>query len=115
MDDLSTFATLLLAAITLATAAGVGFQRGKITKLRGELDEADKRSERLSRELDDTKTKLEQCRTDLDALGRVVTAEAHWTAIGHLLDEHHAEAKEHWVRQGDVLGRIAEIVEAYRR
>ncbi len=115
MDDLGSFGTLLLAAITLATAAGVGFQRGKIAKLRGELDEADKRANRISAELTDTRTALDQCRSDLDALGRVVTGEAHWNAISDQLGDHDKAAREHWRAQLEILSKVAEVVEAYRR
>lgn len=111
MDDLQTFITLLLAVITLSTAAGVGFQRGKIGQLRGELAEERERGEATKRELQDSITEAKRLRTDLDALSRVVTGEAHWTAIGQQLDEHHNAAQGHWHAQDDKLERIASAVE----
>lgn len=111
MDTFTTYAGLLLAVITLATAAGVGFQRGKIAKLKSDAAEADARAERLSLELRDTQALLHKTQTDLDALTRVVTGEAHWTAIGNTLDEHHHESTTHWSKQNELLTRIAELLE----
>lgn len=112
MDQFTTYAGLLLAVITLATAAGVGFQRGKIARLRGELAESDARSARLADELRDTQANLEKTSTELAALTRVVTGEAHWTAIGQTLDEHHSEATDHWRRERGLLERVVQLLEA---
>lgn len=115
MDTLtpaSTFILLLLSVITLATAAGVGFQRGKIAKLNSDLTESDARATRLERALADTRTELATAQTDLAALGRVVTGEAHWIAIGEQLDHHHQEAMTQWKRERDALERIAVAVES---
>jgi chromosome segregation ATPase len=122
VNDFSTFATLLLAVITLGAAFGIGFQRGKIAKLRGERDEerdradrADARADRHEAEVKKLEEEVHSCREELEALGRAVRHEAEWIAVGDLLDRHHAEAKEHWQDQSGVLKQIAEIVEAYRR
>jgi hypothetical protein len=110
-----TFATLLLAVIALGAAAGVGFQRGKIGRLETDLERETKRGDRAEKRVGDVEAELHQCQSDLAALGRVVTGEAHWTAISHMLEEHHGDATEYWRRHGELLERIAEIVEAYRR
>lgn len=111
LTPLSTFVLLLLSVITLATAAGVGFQRGKIAKLRGDVTEAEERATRLERTLTETRTELALARTDLQALGRVVTGEAHWIAIGDQLETHHTEAMQHWEGEQSTLERIALAVE----
>lgn len=114
MDALTPFGTfvlVLLSVITLATAAGVGFQRGKIAKLNSDLAEADARATRLEKALADTRLELATATTDLAALGRVVTGEAHWVAIGQQLDHHHDEAMTHWTAEQDTLTRIAETLE----
>lgn len=111
LTPLSTFVLLLLSVITLATAAGVGFQRGKIAKLNSDLTEADARAGRLERDLTATRAELATARTDLDALGRVVTGEAHWVAIGDKLDTHHDEAMTHWSAEQSTLDRIATALE----
>jgi chromosome segregation ATPase len=115
LGSLGTFATLLLAVIALGAAAGVGFQRGKIGRLEKDLDRATTRADRAETRVEKVEGELHQCRSDLDALGRVVTGEAHWTAIGQMLEEHHGDATDYWRRHGETLERIAEIVEAYRR
>lgn len=47
----------------------------------------------------------------IDALGKVVTGEAHLVAIGDLLTEHHAEAKANWVLVTGTLGHVDETME----
>lgn len=111
LTPLSTFILLLLSVITLATAAGVGFQRGKIAKLNSDLAESDARAARLEKALTETRAELATARVDLDALGRVVTGESHWVAIGETLDHHHAEAMVNWERERETLERIALAVE----
>lgn len=112
MEQFTTYAGWILAIITLATAAGVGFQRGKIAQLRGELTEADARADRLASELSDTQTKLASTNTQLEALAKVVTGEAHWTAISHTLDEHHLKAEQHWTNEQQLLQRVVQLLEA---
>lgn len=112
MEAFTTYAGWILAIITLATAAGVGFQRGKIARLKSDAAEADSRAERLANELRDTQQQLHKTTADLDALTRVVTGEAHWTAIGHTLDEHHSEALQHWTRERELLQRVVQLLEA---
>lgn len=108
---LGDFVILLLSVITLATAAGVGFQRGVIGRLRGDVTEAAARADRLAIELAESRSDGKQLRADLDALSRVVTGEAHWVAIGSKLDEHHEDAQTHWRRNDETLERIARAVE----
>lgn len=110
-ENAGAFVTLLLTVITLSTAAGVGFQRGKIGQLRGELSEERDRRERQGHELIDARAETEQLRTDLDALGRLVTGEAHWVSIGHDLAEHHQESVRRWERMEGILERIASAIE----
>jgi hypothetical protein len=98
MDDIGKILTLALVVLTLATAAGFGLQRGRISDLNGRLKEADEELVRKDRRLTEAEAKVLKLETDLDALARVVTGEAHWTAIGEKLDLHHQEAETHWSR-----------------
>lgn len=109
MDDLGKLLTIGLAILAIATAAGFGLQRGRIGQLQDRLTDSDKEVERQDRrreaaeqELETYKTKanseIAQLKTDLAALARVVTGEAHWIAIGDKLDIHHKEAETHWAR-----------------
>lgn len=118
LNDLQGFLGLLIAVVAIGAAAGVGFQRGKIGKLRGELAEADARANRLASDLGETRTdltdaqgKIETLSADLDSLGRVVTGEAHWTAISGQLEDHDLAAREHWRQQLALLTIIANSAE----
>lgn len=117
MDDLGKLLTIGLAILALATAAGFGWQKGRIGNLQGRLDDSDKELERETRRREDAQTELEtykttanaeiaQLKTDLAALTRVVTGEAHWVAIGAQLDTHHREAQQQWRAELDLLGEI---------
>lgn len=86
--DAQSFIGLLIAVVAIAAAAGTGWQRGKIAKLNADLDAADRRADRLSGQLEETNAALEKqtevcagIRRDHDALSRVVTGDAHFTAI----------------------------------
>jgi hypothetical protein len=114
MGTLTSVVTLLLAVITLSTAAGVGFQRGKIGQLRGEVNEQTERADRLTVELSESRHETAGLRRDLDALGRVVTGEAHWVAIAGQLETHHEAAAAHWTAQQASLDRLASILERQR-
>ncbi len=106
MDDVTGLITLALAVVTLATAAGLGLQRGRIASLQGQLDESDKELKRVKDRHTEAIAELKVVRADLEALGRVVTGEAHWVAIGDKLDVHHAEATAHWTNDERILAEI---------
>lgn len=113
--------TTAIGVVSLASFAGVGFMRGRVLDLRAQLTEsrAETDSLRASRaedraELERTKGDLKSCRSDLDALTRVVTGEAHWVALGQHLDEHHQEARAHWVRSEANTQRMIAALEALK-
>lgn len=106
MDDFAKILSLALAILAFATAAGFGLQRGRITDLNGRLKEADEELVRKERRLTEAESQVTQLKTDLAALGRVVTGETHWVAIGELLEEHHTEAATHWKRDEQILEEI---------
>lgn len=123
MDDFGKLLTLALALLALATAAGFGLQRGRISSLRDQLSDSDKEIERIDRRREAAESELEahkvrsdakiaQLETDLAALSRVVTGEAHWVAIGHKLDEHHEQAETHWARDEQLLEEIRDRLPA---
>lgn len=90
--------TVVATLFAVASFVGLGYTRGRVTALREEL-----RDEREGRSSDrdtikELRSDLTVARNDLAALGRVVTAEAHWVAIGDQLNEHHVEAKAYWAR-----------------
>lgn len=94
--NFSDLLTGALGILALATAAGYGLLRGRVTALRDELK--DEREGRAAdrRDRDEARNEVKQLRTDLNALTRVVTGEVHWVAIGAQLGEHHTEARAHW-------------------
>jgi hypothetical protein len=113
MDDFMRLLTLVLTVVTIATACGLGLQRGRIASLQSQLDDSRKEIADKDRRLSDAErsgteqaAEMGRLRTDLGALGRVVTGEAHWTAIGHKLDEHHDAAAEHWETNDLLLKEI---------
>lgn len=117
MDNLGTILTVALAILALATAAGFGLQRGRIANLQGRLEDSDKELERQDRRREAAEGELEaykvtsgakvtQLETDLAALARVVTGEAHWIAIGEKMDDHHNGAVDHWKDERSLLEEI---------
>lgn len=112
MDDFGKLLTIALALLALATAAGFGLQRGRIGDLRQQLEDSDKEMARKDRRLSEAETEVQQLKTDLTALTRVVTGEAHWVAIGQKLDEHHEQAETHWARDEHLLEEIRDRLPA---
>lgn len=58
----------------------------------------------------DSDSKVAQLTADLNALKRVVTGEVHWVALGQQLEEHHAEAMEHWQREEEAWGDVLALL-----
>lgn len=128
MPDLDQLLPIALVVLTLATAAGFGLQRGRLSQqekrietLQGQLKESDdelarkdRRQAEAERALEKHKTEssaeIQRLKTDLAALARVVTGEAHWTAIGEKLDVHHQEAEAHWAKAEGLAGDILEVL-----
>lgn len=112
MDDFGRILNVVLAVVSIAALGGVGYVRGRIGDLREQLTDARAEISDLDRRLTKVTAERDQTATDLDALSRVVTGEAHWVAIGTQLDTHHTEATTHWTRDEKLLG---DILEAIRR
>lgn len=90
--------SLLATVFGIASIAGFGLMRGRVSSLREELK--DEREGRASdrQTIKDLRADLLVAQNDLAALGRVVTAEAHWVAIGEQLEHHHHDATAYWKR-----------------
>ena len=100
--------------VALTTLAGLGLLRGTVIGLREQVrDERDLSASLRTRHAEDAQ-KIGQLSTDLAALGRVVTGEAHWIAIGQQLDLHHASAAEHWTEQRVLLTEIRDNLRGTR-
>jgi uncharacterized protein HemX len=118
MPGIGDLLSIALAAISIATLAGLGFVRGRMTDLREQLRDSREETASLKASraddralIDQQKTELKACRTDLDALARVVTGEVHWVALSHHLDQHHEEARAHWIRSESNTERMIKALE----
>lgn len=90
--DTGTILNTFLIVLAISTAAGLGLMRGVVTNLRENLKDAREEIADKDRRLDACEVKTAQLSSDLDALSRVVTGEAHWVHLEALLDEHHKAA-----------------------
>jgi chromosome segregation ATPase len=111
-EDLGRLLNIALAVVAIATLGGFGYVRGRIGDLRDQLKDAREEIADKDRRLTKVTTEAQQLRTDLDALSRVVTGEAHWTAIGDKLDEHHRDAEGHWTDEKTLLEEIRDRLPA---
>lgn len=89
--------TAVFAVATIVAGAWAGLQRGTTQNLREANGDLRDRANDLEKERDEALVKIVTLKSDLDALARVVTGEAYLTALGIKLDEHHNEARAHWV------------------
>lgn len=116
-EDLGNLLSTAMGVMALASLAGVGLMRGTVTALRENLDDArkdnadvDRRLAIETREREAAQAEVAQLRVELGALGRVVTGEAHWVAIGQTLDTHHEEAQNHWLVGEGLLTEIRDLL-----
>lgn len=109
MPDSGTLQTAL-SIFALASLVGLGLLRGTVTNLRENLKDAREEIADKDRRLTAVEAENGRLRNDLDALGRVVTGEAHWTAIGELLTHHHDEASGHWQQGEELLGENRDLL-----
>jgi hypothetical protein len=92
--------------VALTTLAGLGLLRGTVIGLREQLNDERGLTASLRARRDEDAAKIAQLTTDLAALGRVVTGEAHWIAIADQLEEHHGVAVIHWKNERELLDEI---------
>lgn len=90
------FLSAALGIVSIATLAGLGFLRGAVVNLREQLADSRAENKSLKDSRVEDRAEVARLKTDLAALTRVVTGEAHWVAIGDKLDEHHTQAMKHW-------------------
>lgn len=101
-----------LAIVSITTLAGLGLLRGTVIGLREQLGDERAAAASLRIQRTEDRAKIDQLTRDLDALGRVVTGEAHWIAIGHQLEEHHEHASAHWNVERRLLTEIRDNTKA---
>lgn len=111
-DSLGSFLQTASAVLVVTSLAGLGLMRATVVNLRESL--ADLRSEVADKDRQNADLKAETARqgSDLDALKRVVTGEAHWVAIGQKIDAHDAAARSHWSADEELLGLILQTMRA---
>lgn len=89
--DIGSLLTTALSIISIATLAGLGLLRGTVTNLRESLKDArEDIADKDRRHFDDENT-IHRQKSDLEALARVVTGEAHWVALGDKMDKIEAD------------------------
>lgn len=85
-----------LAVVSVGTLTGLGLLRGVVTNLREQLHDERELNASLRLRRTEDEAAIAQLQTDLNALGRVVTAEAHWIAVSEALETHHNAVTGHW-------------------
>lgn len=115
--DFSGVLNTILTITTIIAGALAGLQRGVVqnfkdgnTELRARVNGLVTEKAELEKENAALLAEAAATKADLAALGRVITGEAHLTAIGDQLNEHHARAEVKWEALTD-LGReiLAEL------
>lgn len=102
MDNLAA----VFPVLTLIASAGCVLLFVSTKTLRDSRDDQEKRIKFLEdKSARDDETIAGQA-GQIDALGKVVTGEAHLVAIGDLLSEHHAEAKNAWTTLSGTLTHV---------
>lgn len=109
--DVGNLLTTVLAVLAITTAGGLGLMRGTVTNLRENLRDARDEIQDKDRRLTECEKRTTQLSSDLDALSRVVTGEAHWVALEGQLEEHHREAMAGIKRIIAAIEQVPEQVE----
>lgn len=108
------------AIIGIASMTGLGFQQGRVTGLRGDVDDYEKRLSVAREEIDELKAGREEdartiasMRSDIRLLQSMVTGEVQWRATVDLMEHHHTRAERYWEATSETLERIlAELRES---
>jgi hypothetical protein len=105
MPPLETVFTYAAVILALATAAGYGLLRGRVTALRDELhDEREGRASdqrritQLNADLIESRSETKLLRSEIEAVGRQVRTEGYWQEVGRKLDAHNDAAEAYWAR-----------------
>lgn len=115
--NLGSFLQVASAILVITSLAGLGAMRSRVTSLaatvgdlRGEVGDKDRQLTELHalRVLD--AAEILRQGNDIDALQRLKTGEAHWTAISQELRAHHTASIEHWSADEELLGRILQAM-----
>jgi hypothetical protein len=110
--DFSGVLQTVLAITTIIGVALAGLQRGVVTNLREANKDLRDRAGDLEKERDECAAETKRLKSDLEALGRVVSNEVQIAAFGERLEHHHEEAKGYW-RASTEQGQ--QIIDALRR
>lgn len=112
MNDFSTILQIALATLSIASLTGVGWTWGRVRGLEQRATSSEAEAVALRARVGDRDQTITTLQADIDALGRVVTGEAHLVALGHQIEEHHEAAEGHW---GMVERTLVDMLEALRR
>lgn len=109
---------LFLGVLTVVTAAGAGLSatyvkelRGRVSDLRGEIDDKDRRLRQAEADVLAEKAERKILATEVNALRRIVTGDEKLTEIRAQNTEHHSAAVAHWQSQEELLLRISRSLE----
>jgi hypothetical protein len=98
--------TTALAIVSIATLAGLGFLRGTVVSLRERLDDADKDVARYKAQRVEDRALIDSQAAKIQILESVVTGEAHWRELTHLLSIHHTQAETHWQKAEETMEHL---------
>lgn len=109
---------IFLGVLTVVTAAGAGLSatyvrelRLRVTDLRGEIDDKDRRLRQAEADVLAEKAERKILGGEVAALRRVVTGDEKLDEIRGLNLKHHAAAVEHWQEQTRLLKRMLATLE----
>jgi uncharacterized coiled-coil protein SlyX len=89
--DVNNLVTTALSIVSIATLAGLGLLRGTVTNLRENLKDARDEITDKERRLTEAEKTIATQKSDLAALGRVVTGEDKIDALGHRMERKFGE------------------------
>lgn len=108
MDQLVTILNIALAVAAITAVGGVGFLRGTVTNLRGQLQDADREISKLKEKQVEDRALIEQQASDIGALQRLKTGQEHLVRLDALMREHNEKAFEHWKREERMFTHVTE-------
>ena len=112
MDQLVTILNIALAVAAITAVGGVGFLRGTVTNLRGQLQDADREISKLKEKRVEDRALIEQQAADIGALQRLKTGQDSLVRLDALLREHNQKAFEHWQREERMFNHVTKRLDA---